>query len=155
MDLLLDYAAGSQTLLSDKIFFYLHQASLDRPAAKRWQQRSLMDVEEQRRIVLSYQDWRLPESRQSNTIKRCDQDISKLMKYLVIFLYATGAFGYFEVTHDITRYCKAKVFEHVGKTTPVAVRFSTVGKVAFMFICLCIGGAGVILLRKWVNLVLK
>ncbi|KAI2648538.1 Catalase [Labeo rohita] len=36
------------------------------------------------------------------------------------------AFGYFEVTHDITRYCKAKVFEHVGKTTPIAVRFSTV-----------------------------
>lgn len=37
-----------------------------------------------------------------------------------------GAFGYFEVTHDITRYSKAKVFEHVGKRTPVAVRFSTV-----------------------------
>lgn len=39
----------------------------------------------------------------------------------------TGAFGYFEVTHDITRYCRAKVFEHVGKTTPIAIRFSTVG----------------------------
>lgn len=39
----------------------------------------------------------------------------------------TGAFGYFEVTHDITRYSKAKVFEHVGKTTPIAVRFSSVG----------------------------
>uniref|UniRef100_A0A4W5MYS9 Catalase n=1 Tax=Hucho hucho TaxID=62062 RepID=A0A4W5MYS9_9TELE len=25
-----------------------------------------------------------------------------------------GAFGYFEVTHDISRYCKAKVFEHVA-----------------------------------------
>lgn len=43
-------------------------------------------------------------------------------------LHDAGAFGYFEVTHDITRYCKAKVFEHVGKTTPIAVRFSTVGK---------------------------
>ncbi|MBN3326643.1 CATA Catalase, partial [Atractosteus spatula] len=36
------------------------------------------------------------------------------------------AFGYFEVTHDITKYTKAKVFEHVGKRTPTAVRFSTV-----------------------------
>ena len=42
--------------------------------------------------------------------------------------FSLGAFGYFEVTHDITRYCKAKVFEHVGKRTPIAVRFSTVGK---------------------------
>ena len=38
-----------------------------------------------------------------------------------------GAFGYFEVTHDITRYSKASVFASVGKRTPVAVRFSTVG----------------------------
>ncbi|GFR66373.1 catalase [Elysia marginata] len=38
-----------------------------------------------------------------------------------------GAFGYFEVTHDITKYCKAKIFEHVGKKTPLAIRFSTVG----------------------------
>ena len=37
-----------------------------------------------------------------------------------------GAFGYFEVTHDISRYSKAKVFT-VGKKTPIAVRFSTVG----------------------------
>lgn len=44
------------------------------------------------------------------------------------FLCGAGAFGYFEVTHDISRYCKAKVFEHIGKTTPIAVRFSTVGK---------------------------
>ena len=37
-----------------------------------------------------------------------------------------GAFGYFEVTHDITQLCKAAVFSQVGKRTPVAVRFSTV-----------------------------
>ncbi|KAM3919881.1 catalase-like [Leptodactylus fuscus] len=37
----------------------------------------------------------------------------------------SGAFGTFEVTHDITKYCKAKVFEYIGKKTPVAVRFST------------------------------
>ncbi|XP_003967521.1 catalase [Takifugu rubripes] len=45
----------------------------------------------------------------------------------VVHAKGAGAFGYFEVTHDITRYCKAKLFEHVGKTTPIAVRFSTVG----------------------------
>ncbi len=32
-----------------------------------------------------------------------------------------------QVTHDITDICKASVFSHVGKQTPVAVRFSTVG----------------------------
>lgn len=31
------------------------------------------------------------------------------------------------MTHDITQYCKADVFTSVGKQTPVAVRFSTVG----------------------------
>lgn len=45
-----------------------------------------------------------------------------------MFVYFIGAFGYFECTHDITQYCKAKPFEFVGKKTPLAVRFSTVGK---------------------------
>ncbi|KAG8438327.1 hypothetical protein GDO86_008855 [Hymenochirus boettgeri] len=36
-----------------------------------------------------------------------------------------GAFGYFEVTNDITRFCKSKVFEKVGKKTPITVRFSS------------------------------
>ncbi|PSN53034.1 Catalase, partial [Blattella germanica] len=31
------------------------------------------------------------------------------------------------VTHDITKYCKADVFSKIGKKTPIAVRFSTVG----------------------------
>ncbi|KAM8969799.1 catalase [Sarcophilus harrisii] len=44
----------------------------------------------------------------------------------VVHAKGAGAFGYFEVTHDITKYCKAKVFEHIGKRTPIAVRFSTV-----------------------------
>ncbi|XP_077452529.1 catalase [Stigmatopora argus] len=44
----------------------------------------------------------------------------------VVHAKGAGAFGHFEVTHDIRRYCKAKVFEHVGKVTPIAVRFSTV-----------------------------
>lgn len=45
----------------------------------------------------------------------------------VVHAKGAGAFGYFEVTHDITRYCKAKVFSQVGKRTPIAVRCSTVG----------------------------
>ncbi|XP_078540376.1 catalase [Lissotriton helveticus] len=44
----------------------------------------------------------------------------------VVHAKGAGAFGYFEVTHDITNYSKAKVFEHIGKRTPLAVRFSTV-----------------------------
>ncbi len=38
----------------------------------------------------------------------------------------SGAFGTFTVTHDITRYTKAKIFSAVGKKTEVFVRFSTV-----------------------------
>jgi len=37
-----------------------------------------------------------------------------------------GAHGTFTVTHDITRYTKAKVFSKIGKQTPMFVRFSTV-----------------------------
>ena len=43
------------------------------------------------------------------------------------FLLLTGAFGYFEVTNDITKYTKSTVFETIGKKTPVGMRFSTVG----------------------------
>ncbi|KAJ8315535.1 hypothetical protein KUTeg_007685 [Tegillarca granosa] len=45
----------------------------------------------------------------------------------VVHAKGGGAFGYFETTHDISKYCKAKPFEFVGKKTPLAVRFSTVG----------------------------
>jgi catalase len=45
----------------------------------------------------------------------------------VVHAKGAGAFGFFEVTHDITKYCAAKVFEKVGKRTPIAMRFSTVG----------------------------
>src|SRR6202453_5490349 len=37
-----------------------------------------------------------------------------------------GAFGVFTVTHDITRFTKAKIFSEIGKTTPMFARFSTV-----------------------------
>jgi catalase len=38
----------------------------------------------------------------------------------------SGAFGFFEVTHDVTSLCKADFLSEVGKITPVMVRFSTV-----------------------------
>lgn len=45
----------------------------------------------------------------------------------VVHAKGAGAFGYFEVTNDITKYTKASVFSKIGKKTPIAVRFSTVG----------------------------
>lgn len=38
-----------------------------------------------------------------------------------------GAFGYFEVTHDVSDLSCASLFASVGKRTPATVRFSTVG----------------------------
>ncbi|MDX3853131.1 catalase [Streptomyces sp. AK02-01A] len=38
----------------------------------------------------------------------------------------SGAHGTFTVTHDITRYTKAKIFSEVGKKTDLFARFSTV-----------------------------
>jgi len=38
----------------------------------------------------------------------------------------SGAFGTFTVTHDITKYTKAKIFSEVGKKTEMFARFSTV-----------------------------
>ncbi|TLX55140.1 catalase [Stutzerimonas nosocomialis] len=39
----------------------------------------------------------------------------------------SGAYGTFTVTADITRYSCARLFESVGKQTPMFLRFSTVG----------------------------
>jgi catalase len=38
----------------------------------------------------------------------------------------SGAYGSFTVTHDISRYTKAKIFSAVGKQTDMFIRFSTV-----------------------------
>lgn len=38
----------------------------------------------------------------------------------------SGAFGQFTVTHDISRYTRAKMFDKVGKKTELFIRFSTV-----------------------------
>ena len=48
--------------------------------------------------------------------------------YQVPVFPVAAAHGEFVVTHDITKYCKAKIFEKVGKKTPMFLRFSTVGK---------------------------
>ena len=44
----------------------------------------------------------------------------------VVHAKGSGAFGTFTVTHDISRYTKAKLFEKIGKKTEVFLRFSTV-----------------------------
>ena len=38
-----------------------------------------------------------------------------------------GAYGTFTVTHDITRFTKAKIFSAIGKQTPMLVRFLEIG----------------------------
>ncbi|TXK48739.1 catalase [Pontibacter qinzhouensis] len=45
----------------------------------------------------------------------------------VVHAKGSGAYGTFTVTHDITRYTRAKVFSQPGKETRVFLRFSTVG----------------------------
>ena len=44
----------------------------------------------------------------------------------VVHAKAAGARGTFTVTHDITRYTKARLFSEIGKRTEVVGRFSTV-----------------------------
>lgn len=44
----------------------------------------------------------------------------------VVHAKGSAAHGYFKVTHDVTKYTKAKVFESIGKTTPIFTRFSVV-----------------------------
>ena len=45
----------------------------------------------------------------------------------IVHAKGSGAFGELTVTRDITRYTKAKLFNQVGKKTPLFLRFSTVG----------------------------
>lgn len=45
----------------------------------------------------------------------------------VVHAKGTGAYGSFKVTHDITKYTKAKLFSEIGKETKIFLRFSTVG----------------------------
>jgi len=45
----------------------------------------------------------------------------------VVHAKGSGAFGYFEVTHDVTKYTCADFLSKIGKKTEMVVRFSTVG----------------------------
>ncbi len=45
----------------------------------------------------------------------------------VVHAKGTGAFGTFRVTHDISKYTRARLFSRVGNECRVFVRFSTVG----------------------------
>ncbi|KAI9784034.1 MAG: peroxisomal catalase A [Peltula sp. TS41687] len=45
----------------------------------------------------------------------------------VVHAKGAGAYGEFEVTHDITDICSMDMLKEVGKKTPCIVRFSTVG----------------------------
>lgn len=45
----------------------------------------------------------------------------------VVHAKGAGAFGYFEVSEDVTMYTRAKFLSKVGKRTDVLARFSTVG----------------------------
>lgn len=44
----------------------------------------------------------------------------------VVHAKGGGAYGYFEVTNDMSKYTKAKLFNGVGKRTDLFIRFSTV-----------------------------
>src|SRR5579859_4943466 len=44
----------------------------------------------------------------------------------VVHARGSGAFGYFEVTEDVTHWTRAAFLNTVGKRTPLLVRFSTV-----------------------------
>ena len=51
----------------------------------------------------------------------------------VVHAVGAGAYGYLEVTHDMTKYTKAKFLNAVGKRTPLFVRFSsTLGEKGFV-----------------------
>ncbi len=72
------------------------------------------------KLCVSYQDFTLLDHLASFDRERIPER--------VVHAKGAGAFGYFEVTNpNITNYCKAKLFESVGKRTPIAARFSTVG----------------------------
>ena len=64
------------------------------------------------------QDWQLVE-------KLAHQNRERIPER-VVHAKGWGAYGTFTVTQDITRYTRARVFESVGKKTPLIARFSTV-----------------------------
>lgn len=45
----------------------------------------------------------------------------------IVHAKGSGAYGTFTVTHDISQYTRAKLFNGIGKQTKLFIRFSTVG----------------------------
>ncbi|ACJ00901.1 catalase [Rhodospirillum centenum] len=64
------------------------------------------------------QDWQLIE-------KLAHQNRERIPER-VVHAKGWGAFGTFTVTNDVSRYTRARIFDSVGKTTPMLARFSTV-----------------------------
>ena len=67
---------------------------------------------------LLVQDWQLFEKHAHFNRERIPER--------VVHAKGSGAYGTLTITHDITKYSKAKVFSKVGKTTDCFLRFSTV-----------------------------
>jgi catalase len=67
---------------------------------------------------LLVQDWQLFEKHAHFNRERIPER--------VVHAKGSAAYGVFRVNNDITKYTKAKLFEHHGKETPVFLRFSTV-----------------------------
>jgi catalase len=67
---------------------------------------------------LLVQDWQLFEKHAHFNRERIPER--------VVHAKGSGAYGVLKITHDITKYTKAKVFSKVGKETPCFWRFSTV-----------------------------
>lgn len=67
---------------------------------------------------LLLQDWQLVE-------KLAHQNRERIPER-VVHAKGWGAFGELTITNDVTRYSRARVFERVGKKTPLLIRFSTV-----------------------------
>lgn len=67
---------------------------------------------------LLIQDWQLIEKLAHHNRERIPER--------VVHAKGCGAYGTFTVTHDISRYTRARIFEKVGKQTGLLARFSTV-----------------------------
>ncbi|XP_013173331.1 PREDICTED: catalase-like [Papilio xuthus] len=53
---------------------------------------------------------------------------SEVIPERVVHAKGTAAWGYFEVTNDVSKYTKADVFNGIGKKTPIVGRFSSVAQ---------------------------
>lgn len=63
----------------------------------------------------------------SHTIEKLAHFDRERIPERVVHAKGSGAFGYFEVTHDVTQYTCADFLSKIGKKTDMLARFSTVG----------------------------